>query len=172
MHLSAVWALNYCFWLYFAFYATTYECFEVLLVVQRVLRHAISISKVYFDISLVTLHRYTNLHTTYLYTYLPTYTFTNTTYSPPHTHTHLPIYRYEHTNIHPPTHIHVSTTHTHSFMYAHSSTYKDTTPNNSVASIYTTYYHPYALLPAPTTITYYHHHLRPPNTTAVIYHFD
>ena len=52
MYFSTFWALNCCFWLYFAFYAT-YEWFEALLVVQRVLRHAISTSKAYFDIGLV-----------------------------------------------------------------------------------------------------------------------
>ena len=50
------WALNCCFWLYFAFYVT-HEWFEVLLIVQRVLRHTISTSKAWY------LHTYTDLHT-------------------------------------------------------------------------------------------------------------
>ena len=146
----------------------------MFLIVQRVLRHTVSTSKVYLDITFPVLHTYANLHTPLSFTHKSSHIHFYQYYilPPTQTYTHRPAYRYVHTNIYLPTHTHVSTTHTHSFTYTHSSTYKDTTPNNSVASIYITYYHPYALLPAPTTITYYHHHLRPPNTTAVIYHFD
>ena len=54
------WALNCCFWLYFTFYVTR-EWFEVLLIVQRVLRHTISTSKAWY------VHTCTDLH---IHTYI------------------------------------------------------------------------------------------------------
>ena len=84
--------------------------------VQRVLRHTISTSKVYFDIALVALHTYADLHT-HLPVQMHSYIHFSQYYILPstQTHTHLPLYRYVYTSIHLPTHTHVSTTHTHCF---------------------------------------------------------
>ena len=94
-----------------------------------------------------------------MYKYGPTYTFTNTTYFP--LHKHILIYPYMDTYI--PTFIYLY------ILYTHSSIYKDTTPNNSVASI-TTYYH--RRLPLPTATIYYNYPLNYSTyySTTIIYH--
>ena len=100
------WALNCCFWLYFAFYVT-HEWFEVLLIIQKILRHTIRTSKAYFDIALVALYTYTDLHThlpVQIYSYC-TYTFTNTTYSP--LHMDILICTYIYTDIQTFTYLHI-----------------------------------------------------------------
>ena len=97
-------ALNCCFWLYFAFYVT-HEWFEVLLTVYRVLGHSISTSKAYFDIALVALHTYTDLHThlhVQIWSHIHFYQYN--ILSSTQTHIHLPLYGYVHTNIYLPIH--------------------------------------------------------------------
>ena len=96
-----------------------------------------------------------------MYKYGPTNTFTNTTYFP--LHKHILIYPYMDTYI--PTFIYLY------ILYTHSSIYKDTTPNNSVASI-TTYYH--RRLPLPTATIYYNYPLNYSTyySTIIIYHYD
>ena len=125
MHLSTVWALNCCFWLYFAFYAT-YEWFEVLLVAQRVLRHAISTSKAYFDITLVALHTYTNLHT-YLPIHISSYIHFYQYYILPSTHGHTWTYSSASISIrtykHSPTYTYTSIYYTHAHVYVYTLIY-------------------------------------------------
>ena len=95
-----------------------------------------------------------------MYKYGPTYTFTNATYFP--LHKHILIYPYMDTYI--PTFIYLY------ILYTQSSIYKDTTPNNSVASI-TTYYH--RRLPLPTATIYYNYPLNYSTyySTNIIYHY-
>ena len=141
------WALSCCFWLYFAFYVT-YGCFEVLLIVQRVLRHTISTSKAWY------LHTYTDLHThqhIQIYSCIHVYQY----YILPSTHppTHLPLYGYVHTNIYLPiqTHVSINTTHTYCFTYIHAHLYTNILLLIVVLPV---------LLPttiSPSTITDYHH---------------
>ena len=157
------WALNCCFWLYFASYAT-YEWFEVLLTVHRVLGYTISTSKAHFDIVLVALHTYTDLHIhppVQIWSYIHFYQYN--ILSSTQTHTHLPL-QYMDTYI--PIFIYLY------ILYTHSSIYKDTTPNNSVASI-TTYYH--RRLPLLTATIYYNYPLNYStyyNATVIYHHQD